>query len=91
MPSVFVSHGGGPMPVMGRQPDIVKDMKSIVAKLPRKPTTILVVTAHWETNKQNTFEVSSGETHPLLFDYGGFPPETYKYQYNANGNPALAH
>ena len=35
-------------------------------------------------------QVTSGSQHDLLFDYGGFPPETYKYTYNAPGSPAVA-
>jgi len=34
--------------------------------------------------------VSAGSDHSLLFDYGGFPAETYKYQYPAPGSPKLA-
>jgi aromatic ring-opening dioxygenase catalytic subunit (LigB family) len=34
--------------------------------------------------------VTSSAQPPMLYDYGGFPPETYKYQYNAPGDPALA-
>jgi len=45
------------------------------------------VTAHWICKDVC---ISSGSSHPLLFDYGGFPPESYKYQYNAPGNPELA-
>jgi aromatic ring-opening dioxygenase catalytic subunit (LigB family) len=26
----------------------------------------------------------------MLYDYGGFPSETYKYKYNSPGDPALA-
>ena len=51
---------------------------------------IQYINRYWETYIENTFEVSGGEKHSLLFDYGGFPQETYKYQYNASGNPVLA-
>lgn len=34
--------------------------------------------------------MSSGESHPLLFDYGGFPREAYEYTYPAPGAPAVA-
>jgi aromatic ring-opening dioxygenase catalytic subunit (LigB family) len=46
-----------------------------------------VVTAHWIEDK---ISISSGESHPLYFDYYGFPPESYQYQYNAPGSPQLA-
>ena len=34
--------------------------------------------------------VSCGEAHSLLFDYGGFPPESYEYTYSAPGAPDVA-
>jgi aromatic ring-opening dioxygenase catalytic subunit (LigB family) len=46
-----------------------------------------VVTAHWITNPVS---VSSGALHPLLFDYGGFPRESYTYRYDAPGSPELS-
>ena len=46
-----------------------------------------VVTAHWITNP---ISVSSGALHPLLFDYGGFPRESYTYKYEAPGSPQLS-
>ena len=38
---------------------------------------LLVVTAHWI---EDTISVTSSNSHSLLFDYGGFPAETYKYK-----------
>jgi aromatic ring-opening dioxygenase catalytic subunit (LigB family) len=34
--------------------------------------------------------VSTAERHSLLFDYGGFPPESYRYTYSPPGAPAIA-
>lgn len=34
--------------------------------------------------------MSSGVSHSLYFDYGGFPPESYEYKYPASGSPDLA-
>jgi aromatic ring-opening dioxygenase catalytic subunit (LigB family) len=72
---------------MGKQADIAAWLGSYASTLPRQPTAILIVTAHWEA-RQTT--VSAADSHGLLFDYGGFPPETYKYQYPAPGSPGLA-
>lgn len=87
MPCVFINHGGGPMPLMGRQPELAKFLSSYATTLPETPSAILIVTAHWETPRP---AVTSAASHKLLFDYGGFPSETYKYQYPAPGEPALA-
>ena len=34
--------------------------------------------------------VTSGKNPPLIYDYYGFPPESYSLKYPAPGNPALA-
>ena len=47
----------------------------------------LVVSAHWEEDKPT---VMVGEKTELLFDYYGFPADTYRYQYPAPGSPAVA-
>ena len=51
--------------------------KGYAATLPRRPAAVVVVTSHWETS---TPTVSVGARPDLLFDYGGFPPETYRYR-----------
>jgi aromatic ring-opening dioxygenase catalytic subunit (LigB family) len=87
-PAIFVNHGGGPMPLMGKQPDLVRHMKEAVTKyFPEAPKSIVVLSAHWESN---VVSISSSPHPSMLYDYGGFPPETYKYQYPAPGSPELA-
>merc|ERR1719330_1074392 len=87
MPCTFVNHGGGPMPLLGHQPELADFLSGYPKSLPREPTAILVVTAHWETQQP---VVSSGAEHKLLYDYGGFPAEAYEYRYDAPGSPELA-
>lgn len=87
MPCVFINHGGGPMPLMGKSPELAAWLGSYASTLPRQPTAILVVTAHWEAPRT---AVSAAEKHGLLYDYSGFPPETYKYKYPAPGDRGLA-
>ena len=87
MPSIYINHGGGPMPLRGQQPDVAQFLSSYAATLPEKPTAVLVVTAHWQAAVTT---VSSGASMSLLFDYGGFPPETYQYKYPASGSPEVA-
>lgn len=87
-PAVFVNHGGGPLPLMGRQPIITKHMKELVTKvIPEKPQAIVVISAHYEANP---IAITSSANPSMYFDYYGFPPETYQYQYPAKGSPDLA-
>lgn len=87
-PAVFVNHGGGPLPLLGRQPHLAHHMQEVVKLLPSKPTSIVVLSAHWEASPVEI--TTSNGPQKLLFDYGGFPPETYKYEYPAPGNPELS-
>lgn len=72
--------------------DIVRSLKTRVPKLlrlntPEAPRAIIMVTAHWsETNPT----ISNARKHKLYYDYGGFPPETYKLKYDAPGSPEIA-
>jgi aromatic ring-opening dioxygenase catalytic subunit (LigB family) len=88
MPVVFVPHGGGPMPLMGDpgHEALSEFMKGIASGL-AVPAAILVITAHWEEAEAT---ISSNQRPGMIYDYYGFPPETYKYQYPAPGNPSLA-
>ncbi len=52
-----------------------------------KPDAIVVFSAHWE---EAEIAITAAAMPPLLFDYGGFPPETYEYRYPAPGHPQLA-
>ena len=52
-----------------------------------KPSAIIVISAHWE---EAEIAITAAAVPPLLFDYYGFPAETYEYQYPAPGHPELA-
>jgi aromatic ring-opening dioxygenase catalytic subunit (LigB family) len=52
-----------------------------------KPGAIIVISAHWE---EPVIAITAAASPPLLFDYHGFPAETYEYQYPAPGSPKLA-
>lgn len=54
---------------------------------PEAPRAIVVITAHWSENHPT---ISSGKSHKLYYDYGGFPPESYKLKYPAPGAPDVA-
>ena len=52
-----------------------------------KPEGIIVISAHWE---EPVIAITASSSPPLLFDYQGFPAETYEYQYPSPGHPELA-
>ncbi len=88
MPVVFVPHGGGPMPLLGdvNHRELTRFMQSLSANLPR-PTAIVVITAHWE---EEMVSITHSAAPGMLYDYYGFPPESYEFNYPAPGNPTLA-
>ena len=93
MPVAFVPHGGGPWPFveMGLPRDEVDELQQYlrsVRDLPKSPPrALLVVSAHWEEPAPT---VMTAEHPPMLYDYYGFPPESYRLTWPAQGNPALA-
>lgn len=89
-PSIFLNHGGGPLPLIGDADnlEIARSLREARSYLDfNLLKAIILVTAHWETD---VVSISSGVKHDLLFDYNNFPPETYKYTYDAIGDPILA-
>lgn len=87
-PILFVSHGGGPMPLLGdpSHASLVSSFMDIRKKL-TTPDTVIVFSAHWEAP---SFTVSFNPTPGMLYDYYGFPPESYNIKYPAPGSPDIA-
>jgi aromatic ring-opening dioxygenase catalytic subunit (LigB family) len=85
---VYLSHGGGPLPLLGDASH--KAMVDFMQRLPtrlRKPDAILVISAHWE---ESTATLLGAQHPPMFYDYYGFPDEAYAVTYAAPGNPELA-
>lgn len=82
-PVLFIPHGGGPMPLLGDpgHEDLVKFLENVSGIFP-KPSAILVISAHWEKEVPT---VTAGNETKLLYDYYGFPPESYSITYPAPG------
>ncbi|MFK7988565.1 MAG: class III extradiol ring-cleavage dioxygenase [Sandaracinaceae bacterium] len=95
MPSIYLPHGGGPWPwAPAFTPALASEyallqqyIESIPAALPRRPTGIVIVSAHWEAAVP-TVLVSERPT--MLYDYSGFPQNTYELSWPAPGSPQLA-
>jgi len=85
---LYLSHGGGPMPLLGDPGHKnLLDFLKIVTPMLGKPSAILVVSAHWEARVPT---ITSGPMPALVYDYYGFPKESYQIRYPAAGNPVLA-
>lgn len=90
LPTYFISHGGGPWPYMDDMREAMRELAASLADMPRQypePKAILMISAHWE---ESAFTVMSSPQPGMLYDYGGFPPHTYKVVYPAPGAPDLA-
>lgn len=93
-PVVSISHGGGPMPILGdpSQAALAHSLRTRVPQILKlgtaeQPRAIVLITAHWSEDK---VAISSGEKHELYYDYGGFPEEAYQLKYDAPGSPEVA-
>ena len=98
MPVVFLPHGGGPWPFVkigwenapGYQAEydsLYAYLQSVAHSTPTPPKAILVISGHWETRVPT---VQTNPNPPLLYDYSGFPPESYQITWPAPGSPELA-
>jgi len=84
MPSLFLSHGAPTLPLTDTP---ARDFLSrLGGRLPR-PKVILVVSAHWETERPAVNAVEWNET---IHDFYGFPRALYDLRYPAPGSPQLA-
>lgn len=91
MPTYFISHGGGPWPwvpeMQAMHGELAKALRDIPRQLGRTPKAILMISAHWEAP---VFTVQTAAQPGMLYDYRGFPEQTYQVQYKAPGSPELA-
>jgi aromatic ring-opening dioxygenase catalytic subunit (LigB family) len=93
-PTLFIPHGGGPCFFMDPRPahptlwdKMAGYLRGIDGSLGVRPKAVLVISGHWETALPT---VNTSLTHTLLFDYYGFPDDTYRLTYPAPGSAAVA-
>ncbi len=85
LPTFFISHGGGPCFWMDWGPTdpfkgLATFLKEFQKNLGRKPDAILVISGHWE---EKEFTIQTHPNPPMLYDYQGFPENTYHLKYPA--------
>lgn len=84
MPLLFVGHGNPMNAVLDNQ--FSRAWREIGANLPT-PKAIVVLSAHWPTHGSY---ITAMPKPKMIYDFYGFPPEMYKLQYPAPGDPKLA-
>lgn len=86
--ALFLSHGGGPLPLLGDagHKEMVSCLHNIASFIPM-PDAFVVVSAHWEESLPT---ITAGTAPPLIYDYFGFPEESYDIRYLCAGEPSIA-
>jgi 4,5-DOPA dioxygenase extradiol len=83
VPALYLGHGAPPLM---DDPIWPGELAAWAQALPR-PTSILVVSAHWESAP---LTLGATRTVPLVYDFYGFPQKYYDVTYPAPGAPELA-
>ncbi|KAF9138555.1 hypothetical protein BGX30_009037 [Mortierella sp. GBA39] len=92
LPVYFISHAG---PNQAVEKSTTADFFDALGKKwesfsgPNKPTSILVLSGHWE-GERGIVKVRTSEKNELYYDFYGFPDELYKMKYPSVGSPKLA-
>lgn len=84
MPAIYIGHGAPPLVDDALW---VAQLGAWARALPR-PTSVLIVSAHWENAPLTVGATRTGT--PLVYDFGGFPERYYRAQYRSPGAPQLA-
>jgi aromatic ring-opening dioxygenase catalytic subunit (LigB family) len=93
-PAIFLPHGGGPCFFMDwtwgpadTWNATQRFLEELADTLPTLPKAMVVISGHWE---EPAFTASAAAQPELIFDYSGFPEDTYKLTWPAPGEPELA-
>jgi len=84
LPSLFLSHGAPTLPLTDTP---ARTFLSHLAPQLERPKAILVVSAHWETQRPAVNAVAWNDT---IHDFYGFPRPLYDMRYPAPGAPSIA-
>ncbi len=85
LPSLFLSHGAPTLPLTDAP--ATHFLRALPALLEAPPDSILVVSAHWETETPRVTAVAVNQT---IHDFFGFPTALSEIRYPAPGSPVIA-
>ena len=84
MPALYIGHGA---PMLLEDPLWTGQLSQIAKDIVR-PTGILIVSAHWESQPITLSNPAANS--PLVYDFGGFPQKYYEMEYNSPDAHALS-
>ncbi|KAI3322969.1 putative aromatic ring-opening dioxygenase LigB subunit [Xylariaceae sp. AK1471] len=90
MPVYFLGIGGPNFMENTKHPAYVQLAETgheITTKV--KPKAVVVFSAHWQEGPSK-ISINAAEKTDLIYDFYGFPPHYYEYQYPNNGSPEIA-
>uniref|UniRef100_K3WK33 Extradiol ring-cleavage dioxygenase class III enzyme subunit B domain-containing protein n=1 Tax=Globisporangium ultimum (strain ATCC 200006 / CBS 805.95 / DAOM BR144) TaxID=431595 RepID=K3WK33_GLOUD len=102
-PVIALSHGPGPLWLLKNdgsrsqhsESEAAHNLRTVFDRIypsnekKQLPKRILLISAHWESSSAG-FEISKAANPGMIYDYRGFPPESYKVVYAAKGDPEFA-